>query len=1230
MKSKFFPIAFFLLLVILTYGLMWNGCNSAHAQGRGDKAPATQSVRDSTIILRLFHPDLRDTLVFQSATGNAPLADSAITLRLQKLTTGHFIATSADSLYKMLIDSADWARFVRAGGLTSRAVFSATAFDSLQGTSNYASNWVLYSTHARGADSAAFAQYSFTSGTADYALHYIGTDTISAARYANVAGYAAVAGSAITTQQDFTAQQWADIADTIAAAGASDSVTQAKRADSLNALAIDSYGMFTTTIKNDYLTTPDLRDALDGAADALNSANVAIDHNTLSKGYARTRNSQDSLTIGLAGTGFTQSGRRATMTIDTTTADSAFMTVWDRNSTKWLFPDTNMVGDRVDRKVTAALTTYVQNGSGTVPVTLHNTVGDPSGPTGAVGDWAINTVGGALWVKTGASTWTLVSSGGASSDSAIYLVIGGTAIHVDSVAIKTKTNTFTQAQTFNAISDFSGNAKFDSIEARSGDKINFVAGDTLWGHFQIGGAATANQPDARINQLTVSDYAIINGDLEIGNIYPSAAGKAIGAGTATGDLWDLMYLRQLYMEGNATDGQALLTVANNGSSEAFQVTAAASGSNVTLSSADLNVNSATLTVTSGDITNTGGTANLPTINVGGGSGWNTTALTLADPDYLDITGATGAIYLRSGAELRVPNDSSNSFSDIATGSTQYYLTSTGEKNALRTPCPDLSGTNYVISKDWMKEFWTRRLWPTGLFKQKKDSLRAIYGTFKNPGCNDTVDFNSFNNAELVWPIDTTAVPIEWPDTAQALILPWITPGIPVGPYWIDSTSNGIYYADPTPGYGEGILKVDQRTNDTLGFINGRYKTIKTALDSLVNFRCNVGTDSTLNAETGAAAAELDTFTLRTKNAAGNWMLKMYRGSVMVQDSIRKDLPDFITEAGAWVKFEKTGEAAQRWLQVECWLNDSVFTVRDSVIRAATIDSTWTLTFAKKQTILVYPPVDGQYINLAAACTIGDYCPVKIKGVDKNNVVITNKDRDPTPSVSQLFAVSGVGVNDTYLGMPIEFEDLTLYYEPIGGTVLPTIQVAGNAKFTNCNMIVKSTGATTNPFIQFNYYDAATITEANRPTLIVDNCVVIADSDVTVFELAADSITFQSSNCSYSISGDDGIIVYASDVWGDDPPRFSRDDFFFGTTGGGALGIVVETNQNPAGSNEKIPAPACVFIGKDPGTPGNFLNMPSASEVFQYSTQLFWDSNDTKPPAKLRDGAIPVKPKWSPK
>lgn len=1239
--KRVFNLAFILFACVLFIGSFTSIIDNAYGQGRGDKRPAYMVVRDSTVTRVLIDPDFLDEIVLKSGSGNAPLADSAITLRLQKLTTGHFVATTLDSLSKFIIDSADFARFVRNGAIDTRLAFSVAFLDTLVGDEN--NYLILYARNARSADSSAYSDYADEAGTATYAIKYIGTDTIPAARFANIADYAAVAGSALSQQGYFTASQWDSIYDSTQVWFDADSAHYAKVADSLRANALEDTGMITSAIRNSRLVLSSQRDALNrtyaglghGAGNALSGTNPPIDSTGARKNFVQLY-SADTTKVGFS-SGIPNAGG---IVADTTNTRLRYKSP---GGTAAIFPDSSTIASMINTASDVYSADHVLRGLGGIPNRITTSTSTPSG--GTDGDLWVVASGSdtAFYVRYSGSWRELVGGGGGGGSPTSVSTNSWGTVDADSlvpnlasVAETAINGYFVYTNGFmlnnNRSADFLGRIKADSIVSYAGSIFYLGAsGDTIktpsngW----IGRPNNpANSASVAARYMTVQGPCTVRTALFAEDIYvdPHSGDAQEDIGTRA-QTFDDIYGEEIQAIGTATANASIRMVQN---SDSFYV----DHEYLVLRGIDILQANSNTTISDGSITITGGGVTTPSLDIGGGSTWGSSYLQVGGGDSLNIPASaslriqsTGTAMLRSGAELLVPSDTSNSFADIATGSEQYFLLLDDEKNALRSPCPDVSASNYVISKDWMKRFWTDRFWNATKFESRKDSLRYYYWQFKQPTCNDSLvlDPNN-NNSEIVWPT-IEGTPIEWPDTAQALILPWITPGLPVGPYWIDSTADGAYYADPVPGLPEGILKVDQRANDTLAYITGRYSTIKAALDSLVTFRCAVGADCTRGSEAG----ELDTFYVSTKSATISKQLSMYRGSVLVQDSIRQVLPDFITESGAWVKFEKASESAQMWLQVECWINDSIFTVRDSVLRAATIDNTWTLTFAKKPTILVYPPVDGQYINLAETCNIGDYCPVKIKGVDKNSVVLTNKDRDPTPSISQMFKVSGSGVNDTYLGMPIEFEDLTIYYETTAA-VVPANVLSGFLKFTNCNLIVKTNGTTSNSFIQFNYYDAATISERARPTFIVDNCVVIADSDVTVFDVAADSVVFQSSNSSYSVSGDNGMVLYFSDKWGEEAPRFSRDEFFFGLSGTYTTpqGKLIETNQNPAGSTEKVKAPSCVFIGLDPATPSNLLTYPSGSPNFLYSATFAYSVDDTKPPAKLRDGLIPVKPPWSPK
>lgn len=1210
MKSKFFHVVFYTILLITFYGIISHGCSPVRAQGRGDKAPATQSLRDSSITLILIAPSLRDTLVFQSASGYAPIADSALTLRTNTLVLAHLKTTAYDSLIKLVVDSSDYARFLRNNAISNRSPFASIAFDSLQ---NY---WVI---HCDSADYATRSGRSDSSGYADAAhssIKYIGTDPVAEATHADIADYADVAGSAVSFYGYFTPTQWDSIIDTVAAvAGALDTVDFAYEADSTAELhdnAVDRLAAFSSSMQSSYLPTANQKSALGASQHALTGTNYVMDRTGAYRNFiwnkdtASSASRSDSFTIGVSTGAFAKIGLRPTMIFDTTTADSGFFKFFHGpTSNVWLFPDSNMVGDRVDRKILSfddTLVAYIRNGAGYLPTMVHNVAGVPSPGTGVTGDWAMNTTAKTIYIKTGASTWELVAGGGGGVDSVTSFMYGASVIPTDSLAPRGRDNIWYGDNEFQGeLSVSSGQMKvglaaIDTV-AGLGDKTVVI--DSILFVKNIG-SSTING-DAWFDDLTVQDVCSTKANLIAENIYPATTGTYYIGHRGSSLLYNQISAGKFY----AVDGAPLVTVRTNGtSSDSVTITGSGGISSIGL---PVSVVSDNLTVTNGTIQQTGtGEINGVTISAASGPYMNSTAL------YVNTTGDYIQGYHDTIATIKYGSG------------TPIFSLSADEKQSVLATCPDPTSANPLITKQWMKEFISGYLFKDADSLVRKNPRLNIF--YKHPDCNDTISWGLTPMPYLPGHNRPVEIPQGWnggtpidQDSGRLvqIIQPWINPGWPIGPYWIDSTAGTISSVDPGPGIGEHEFQVSERFYGDDSYFTGKFQTLKQALDSLPNFRCRLWT--TVGA---ASAGNPDTFQVKTQglNAYRYAMLSFYRGKTEVMDSIHEVLPPFLLEPGVWVKFAKSSDTEQRWAQILEWVNDSTFTVDDSVLNGQfpdAIDSLWTLTFAKKAIIEVFPPVNGGFVELASAAYIHDVCPVHIKGLSKDEVVITNDAKFDT-----LFKVDGTGVDNVYTGMPIEFSNMTLLYDTLtGGTSSPLV-LSGNVNMRDMNIAARSINVNSRGFLLLNYASTVTVRGA-EPSVVFENVTMVADADVVCVSLYQDSSSFQSYNCVYSIGGDSGRVMKA---WADEvyTPSFNADIFYVWKTGAKVVGSHVAQTTN------KALATQCTFINIDGVTSDGSAACAGGYTAFYPTTSNSYAAAVTQPPAKLRSGSLPVKVRYAPK
>lgn len=1203
-----------------------NGCSNANAQSRGTKNPAYQILRDSTITKLLLDPEFLDEIVLKASSGNAPLADSAITLRLSQLTSGHFTSSSRDSILKLLVDSTNYARYLRANAISNRSPFTSAFFDSLRTKLIQKADTSTYSNRSVYSDSASFANHSSSTEK------YLGSDPVPEATHAATADYAETAGSALAVLAYFTDAQWDSIIDTVNALSAAlDTVNVSWLSLAVASGAVDSLSNFTATMRDSYLVTKAQKDGIRLAPTAITSTNPALDTTTATTRFARNVYATPMYIGGLGTSGSAQIGSIPTAIFDSTSGKLYF---WDAQNQKKVFLDsTNMIAAAAALDDTDSLD-YVLRGTGATPATIYSrSSGSPTGGS----DLDVWFSGGdtSIYQKLGGN-WVEVGGGGGGGGSPSSLTIDAGVVDADSVVFKHRdATTITgrwQSSQYYGNSDtvsFTGKTIVDSLFGENG---TVFLGDTITSVGIGSNRLIIGRPQEATSQRPISYTGVFNvgasgtEDYQFSAGGSSALSSLIPKTDSTYNLGEFDPTTGIPGDGSskswlgvsAKRGRFADSLYIGGTSNLQRWTA---GNGIELNGRQLYVNNENVVVSNGNVSVTTGSI------TNGGTTWDNSGLTMGGGDNITLVSggdvivpSTSTIQLQSGAELLVPSDGSNSFADLDNPAIQYYLTDSLEKSGLVNACPDPSYLNPFITRTWMKH------WVADVFYPAIDSLAAYrlntnhFRFFKPPGCDDTLFWEPGRNQQIVWPVRPTLPSVD-PGGNQALLKPWTRPiGDPIGPFWTDSVSNGLIYSDPGAGNSEQMLYVSERFDSTFSYLTGKYPTLKMALDSVLNIRCKLGGEP----GTDGSARDLDTFYVKTRTS-GYHGYAIYHGNSLAMniDSIQGYLPDFVTEPGVWVQFEKSGQSTSRWAMIEGWISDTIFTVRDSLIQKTSMDSTWTLTFAKKQIITILPPVTGGFVPITATANILDCAPVHIKGTDKNDVILTNRTGTGTPSVATLISAAGGTTTNEYVGMPIELSDMTIWVDT-ATTNGAGVVLAGNVTMSRMNLFYKSS-VSSKGCVRYER-NTGDVTKWSQPTLTLEDVTVWADNDMACIYVDTDSLIFSSMNSAYSVGGDSGsVVTFANAANCYNQPYFFGDQYYLRTTGARMIECV------GAQTDQKVISFGCYFFGRDPNTFSNVVqDAGSGFAGWAGDVVLYYSGDALYPPPKLRNITVPIKVPYGPK
>lgn len=149
-KTNIFLLIAFVLAIILSLADL--------SQAQRTKIVGNTYIEAASIDSPLFSATLKSILAFKGSNGRVTAADTAYALGVATLSNSNQIsATFKDSLYKFLIDTADYARYLAKGAITDTSQFS----DGLKN--------ILQNTFINKANDANTSDYSDSSGKSGYA-----------------------------------------------------------------------------------------------------------------------------------------------------------------------------------------------------------------------------------------------------------------------------------------------------------------------------------------------------------------------------------------------------------------------------------------------------------------------------------------------------------------------------------------------------------------------------------------------------------------------------------------------------------------------------------------------------------------------------------------------------------------------------------------------------------------------------------------------------------------------------------------------------------------------------------------------------------------------------------------------------------------------------------------------------------------------------------------------------
>ena len=236
----------------------------------------------------------------------------------------------------------------------------------------------------------------------------------------------------------------------------------------------------------------------------------------------------------------------------------------------------------------------------------------------------------------------------------------------------------------------------------------------------------------------------------------------------------------------------------------------------------------------------------------------------------------------------------------------------------------------------------------------------------------------------------------------------------------------------------------------------------------------------------------------------------------------------------------------------------------------------------------------------------DHSPVTIRGLGADVTAITNAANgySGAPGVTQMFKCISGASNDYGYGLPITFENMTIYNVDTTSDN-PNLQLSGKIKFND----VKIGGRAKEGKYVIGFDSPSELADIGvsrgMQSLELNNVDMAQDSDVVCIYIADTLVSFSARNCEFLYDGNGGLVFKANDPCVGGRREFSHCTFYGPPTASVTPFTVV--------AGDSIFARSCDFLGTATYTTtgANEYIIGSVATMFNYE-----DTTPTNPPARL--------------
>jgi hypothetical protein len=907
---------------------------------------------------------------------------------------------------------------------------------------------------------------------------------------------------------------------------------------------------------------------------------------------------------------FSSSFSVGALTIDTT---YGYIRVQDFGGTSAVYPESSWVGIRVDSAVDAAIAAFggefVRMGTGGSPQYFHIYNGEPSGE---LGDALIDTSADEIKVLKG-SGWTLVGGSGGGGDSANYvwldtypggadrydadsllfrtiacttfaLTIGDT-LHMQDATTYIGTPT-THVKRVYVDGVFSNKTYADTIaNYNSVDSIVVTAGlvaDAAYQDFIGSTSDTTRRFDFYGESMTVNNSgkiyhrnAAASAD-SINVIVPVRTTDASRLGAFTSS-YDSIYANVLF-----------------GASSIYQYAIYPQGSSYKY----------------------------------GTHRWNGSSLYLDGTAKLNIDDDAEIHYstfsITSDGLIGMPTDTMF-YANSALGGYGYYgLLDPNERKAMDSAC-NPSATNRILTEldvsmiplvvDIPEDSVPRWIGdPRDITEYPNWGEYDPALPLKDPCLRAGTSHIVPQIAEFKWP--TTDLGEDWPDTGRCYpdysMMFTNKPDFGDPPIEEDTTwrTNII---DVAPPLLHGEYLVSQEYVDALGPITGRFKTIQAALDSIPQIRVVV--------DSAMSGVQTTPDTIRLSAAASG--VQYYRGDRAM--GTLTSIPDQFQSQGVYVQraYGTSDKFDQVWTPIARWLNDSTFTINDTLLtNAAILDCT--LIIAKLWTVTINPAMQGAMWQ-ESGIKINSFCPVTIRGLGKKSTYLSSYSADTdywnqSSGSTVIFYCDTTGTNELrYQGMPLTISDMSMYSSKGSGspTAYSCLQLVG--RVTLQDITIRS--GSTSPSYGSICLSGLPSGKQGNSSAFLENVTVLADSDIAAIYFNGGYMSLGAFGCHFGTSGSFGHILYATaDLCS--TPQFEQCVFYYGG------GTCAQFTSTATQQSDTLSIISCRSVGFD-------ITAAAAYDGTYFDTLYAGGNNvyqeaQVQPPVEFREAQFLLQPGGYPK